>query len=253
MTAEEIKKVLTLLGLIAIAGCGGGGNTTGTSSGGTGALAIAVTGAKDFNPSIEPGVVKSYRVKVEGAGITDPITGEFSGDATEGTIDGIPSGGGRTVSVEALNPNDAIILAGEKSGVETGSGVTEVGIALEAVPIFVNIRDKGTIDNTRLAMRLFSDPTHHLAVEDSISGAIVDADTNLEEIHLDEATGLGRISSKLLTPGSHKFTVRDLVTGRSSSVEVTLLDGTKRHPAPFAAASANRNRQSSSLTGLSNR
>jgi hypothetical protein len=65
---------------------------------------------------------------------------------------------------------------------------------------------------------------------------LADAATGLSEIRLDEATGEARFAPRLLLPGSHRFVVRDLQSGRSSEVNVRLQDGSKRKPAPLAAA-----------------
>ncbi len=240
MTNDELKKLLSLLGLIAIAGCGGGNGGTASSDSahkGAGKIAVKISGSKSFNPALEAGKIAHYTVTIEGAGISKPITAEFPGEASEGIIEGIPNGDGRMIKAKAINKNDQVIRGGEAAGIATGDGVTEVPITMEAVPIFINIADGAVIDNTRLMMRIYSDPAHVVMIEDvGKSGALLDAAANLPEIHLDEATGLGLLAPRLLPPGSHTVSVRDIVTERSSQISITLTDGSKRVAAPLAAA-----------------
>lgn len=236
MSTWNLKNLIAFLGLLSIAGCGGGDvDMKGTH----GALAVKVTNAKSFNPKVEHGRIERYVVRIEGDGITEPIVAEFPGSATEGVVEGVPVGGNRTVSVEAKNPNSVVIRAGEEPGVSVGDGETSVEVALEAVPIFTNLTDGAAIDNTRLVFRLFSDPGRPLMIEDSTGGGgspLADASTNLPQVNLDQATGLGQLAPGLIAPGERGFVVRDLITGRGSSVSIRLLDGTERKAAPFVAA-----------------
>lgn len=238
MTNEELKKLLALLGLLALAGCGGGAGSTNDSATGSASLAVTISGAKSFNPSIEHGKVKTYLVTIEGVDIAEPIIAEFPGDADGGLIEGVPAGSDRKISVEAINANDLAIRAGDAQGVEISGGENTVDVSLDAVPIFTNLADKSFVDNTRLIFRIFSDPDHPVEIKDAAeaNSALADASTNVTDIWVDKSTGLGRLSPALMAPGEHAFMVSDPSTGRSSTVNVTLLDGTKRRPAPLAAA-----------------
>lgn len=214
---------------------------------------MKVIGAKGFNPRIAPGRVERYAVKIEGPGIASPIVAEFPGDAESGLVEGVPVGDGRVVSVTAMNANAATILAGETPGVEVDDGLTTVEIALEAVPIFTNLADGAAVDNTRLVFRLFSDPAHPVVVEEMGGGdaaALADASTGGTEIALDASTGLGVLAPVPLAPGDHRFSVRDVATGRSSSAEVRLLDGARRKGAPFVAAAHSDARTSARFMSL---
>lgn len=229
-----VKIAFVIVGIFVAASCGGAP----TGDGG-GALAVKVIGAKGFNPRIAPGRVERYAVKIEGPGIASPIVAEFPGDAESGLVEGVPVGEGRVVSVTAMNANAATILAGETPGVGVDDGLTTVEIALEAVPIFTNLADGAAVDNTRLVFHLFSNPAHSVVVEEMGGGdatALADASTGGTEIELDASTGLGVLAPVLLSPGDHRFSVRDVATGRFSSAEVRLLDGARRKGAPFVAA-----------------
>jgi hypothetical protein len=204
-------------------------------------MKLVVKGSKSFNPNINHGKIVTYRVTISGEGIDQSIVAEFDGTATEGVIEGIPTGGGRQIVVEAINPNDAIIRQGEKGDVTVEGGrVAEVEVTLESVPIFTNIADGNSLDNTRLIFQIFSDPQNPVVVvEDATSAeasALADVSTQTTEINLDVSTGLGKLAPVLQPAGQHKYTVRNINTGRSSTVTVGLMDGTKRKGAPFFAA-----------------
>ena len=228
--------IIILINLIFLTSCGG----SSLSMGDGGALKLIVKGAVSFNPNVEHGKIVSYRVTVKGLGMPAPVVAEFSGDAAEGVVTGIPIGEDREVIVEAINPNDLVIRQGEKQNVEIESGkVAEAEIILEPVPIFANIADGNTINNTRLIFSIFSDPSGHVVVEEitnNISAALVNASTSMPEVNLDAVTGLGKMAPEIQPPGQHSYQVKDLNTGRSSIINVVLVDGSKRKAAPFFAA-----------------
>ncbi|MFA4971591.1 MAG: hypothetical protein WC683_03180 [bacterium] len=237
MTIEEMKRIIALLALLALAGCGAGE----FSGAGGGMLAVRVRHAASFNPNIEHGRIEMYRVTVDGEGMERPIVATFDGNAEEGIVSGVPTGDNRTVAVEAVNPNDAVIRAGEAFGVKVNGGVTEVPVDMEAVPIFTNIASGNTIDNTRLVFKLFSDPSNPVEVleyEGDEQTALVDASTNLSEIYLDQSTGLGKFAPLPIRPGKREFEVRDMLTGRSHRAIVLMIDGTHRRPAPLVSTTA---------------
>ena len=232
MTNDEMKRILALLALLALAGCSAG--PANESAGG--AISLKVVNAASFDPYADHGRIEKYRVTVNGEGIETPIVAEFAGDVKEGTVGDIPTGEERTVAVEALNPNEVAIREGEALDVNVGDGVTEVSIGMEAVPIFTNIADENTIDNTRLVFKIFSDPANPVMVKeysDSVDRFLSDASTSLSEIYLDQSTGLGRFAPALMDPGARIFSAVDMVTGRSHEVDVTVVDGTSRRPAPI--------------------
>lgn len=235
MKGMEFKAWLFLL-VAALAGCGGAGSP------GHGSLAVVVSNSKGFDANAEHGRIERFVVRVEGEGIAEPIEAIFAGDATEGVVDDVPVGEGRIVSVEAVNSNGAVIREGESFDVSVTDELTSVAVQMQAVPIFTNLANGAAVDNTRLAFRLFSDPQNPVVVEElsgGASAALVDASEGISEICLDASTGMGRLSPRLMEPGERLFVVRDVVTGRSSSALVKLLDGTKRRPAPLFGAGDN--------------
>lgn len=225
------------------------GSNTGDPGEGHASLALTIESGRTFNPNIEHGRIDRYRVVIRGDRM-DEVAAEFDGDAEEGVIDGVPVGDNREVFVEAINRNGLAIRAGEALGVKINSGFNDVPVRLESVPVFANIADGATIENTRLVFRIFSDPAHPVVVggaSDSESFAIVDAATNLHEIYADESTWLASVSPQIMPEGEHVFEVRDLSNDRSSSVRVKLVDGGMARPAPLVSASSVSAKESSSV------
>lgn len=231
---EALIRWLALLALLS--SCGGPGMT----ASGEASLAIRVENAVPFDPSIAHGRVERYRVTIEGEGIAEPIVAEFDGEASEGTIENVPTGGDRLVSVTALNANAQSIRAGEAPGVAIHGGTNEVAITLEAVPIFTNLADGNVVDRERLIMRILADPAHPVRIVDEVDAAAVVLADGAEErgcIQMNAATGEGRFVPQPLAHGWHRFTVRDAETGRESAARILLIDGARR-PAPLVAAGA---------------
>lgn len=246
MTKNRLPFIMISLCALLLSSCGE--NPTDVRDG-YASLAITIDGAKTFNPNVEHGRIDRYRVVIRGDHM-DEIAAEFDGDVDEAVIEGIPTGNGRSVFVEAINPNGLTIRAGESLGVKINSGFNDVPVEIESVPIFANITDGATIENTRLAFRIFSDPMHPIAVDgvsDSESFAIVDAATNLHEIYADESTWLASISPRIMSEGEHVFEVRNLSNDRSSKVRVKLVDGERAVPAPLVSASSVSGNESSSV------
>jgi hypothetical protein len=231
-----IKLSISLLAItILVGGCGGG---DAENLGGASTLAIKVVGAQSFNPSISHGNISSYLVTIEGEGIPEPIEAEFSGDATEGVIENVPSGDNRIVSVRAINSNDVEIRAGEAMDVHVGSGINEVDIEMESVPIFTNLTDGNVIESSRLAMRIFADPDRELIIDDVFDGrtsGLFDLSSGLGGVDLDQSSGMGLFVPGRLMPGKHTFVVRDVETSRKTSVEAFVVSGNRR-PAPLISA-----------------
>ena len=231
---------MTIL-IFILTSCGGTSTQNQSACEGTcGVVQLVVKGSKSFNPGIEHGRIVSYRVTISGEGIDSPIAAEFDGSATGGRIDGVPVGSNRQVTVEAVNPNSLVIRQGETAGVEIEGGkIVETEVALESVPIFTNIADGNTIDNTRLVFKIFADPTGDLVVEDVTADLVyilADASVSDTRVNLDASTGLGKLAPVLQPTGQRNYKVRNLATGRSSVITVNLSDGTKQKGAPFFAA-----------------
>ncbi len=236
-------KRLILMMTMGIAACGGGANSYSVSSstsgpGGTGQIALKVSGAKSFNPNIPAGKIKQYVITVSADGFA-PIQTAVSGDATEASIDGIPTGDHRTVSVVAINPNDQTIREGEASDVAIpGGGATEVPITLQAVPVITNVADGSYVANTRLRLSIYSDPatTVELTADTGKTVATLnDVVENRPLVATDASTGVASFVPPQLAPGDYTLTVRDSKTGRKSQVSIVVTDGAREHGAPLVS------------------
>ncbi|MFH1874099.1 MAG: hypothetical protein ABH859_02810 [Pseudomonadota bacterium] len=237
-----IKILATASFFIILASCGqtsGPLSTTNTTENG-GRLQLTVKGSQSFNPNAPHGQIRKYQVVVSAPDLAEPVTAIFDGTATSGQINGIPVGSDRLVTVNALNPNSAIIRQGEQEGVQIKGGQTaQADITLESVPIFTNLANGNNIANTRLIFKAFADPASQVVIEDlSAQNAVslVDASTSLPEVNLDISTGLGQLTPSLQPNGEHSYVIKDLNTNRSTTITVNLIDGSKLKPAPFFAA-----------------
>lgn len=224
--------IIIFIVCIIFSACGSGSNTDSS------VLAIKINSAGPFNPNIEHGRVDKYRVIVSGEGIDAPIVAEFSGDSEEGVIEDVPTGSGRTVTIEAENGNKKIIFAGETGDVEIEGGLNEVEVNLDSVPIIANATDGMTVESTRLAFKILSDPQNAVFVEDvyqSAASTLTNVSTNSDQVASDDSTWLANFSVAKVLEGIHEFQVTDSVTGRSSRVKLYVVDGDKRRPAPLVA------------------
>lgn len=238
--------ILTML-MLTVAACGGGAGSSGaltpgavapSVATGAGRIALKVTGAKSFNPNITPGQVTQYVITVSGEGFT-PIQTTVAGDATEATLDGIPTGEHRMVHVAAVNPNGQKIREGEATDVAVpNDSVAEVPLAMQAVPIITNVAEGARLANTRLRFTIFSDPAAIVeltAATGEKSEALTDIVENRPMVATDAATGLANFVPPKLAPGEYLLTVHDSKTGRKSEVAVVVTDGAKERGAPLVS------------------
>jgi len=232
---DALIMILLLLSIM-LTSCGGGG-AGGRSGGATGIVKMLVSNSRSFNPNIPHGKILKYKVTVAGPGMEGPIESFFDGDADAGVVDGVPSGADRTVTVEAVNPNNVIIRAGEASGIAISPGeLTEVRVDMASVPIFANLSDGNSVPNTFFVARVFSEPDSPVTVEDEMDGskaALTDLASGGTEVLPDASTFFAVVKPALLAPGPHRFTVRNLKNGRSSTVSAYLSDGARLKAAPL--------------------
>lgn len=238
-------KRLMIMMTVGIAACGGGANSysvspssSGSVPGAAGHLAIKVSGAKSFNPNIPAGQIKQYLITVSGDGFS-PIQTVVAGDATEATVEGIPTGDHRTVTVVAMNPNDQTIREGEAGDVAIPGGVaTEVPITMQAVPVITNVADGAYVANTRLRLNIFSDPATIVELTADTGNSTTtlnDVVENRPEVATDASTGVASFVPPKLAPGNYTLTVSDSKTGRKSQVAIVVTDGAHERGAPLVS------------------
>lgn len=222
--------------------CGSGAGLPGpnaTAPGtGSGRLQLVITGSKSFNPNIVPGQISQYQITVTGADFA-PIQVVVPGDATEANVTGIPVGAQRAVQVLAFNPNAQVIRAGEAADVSVQpDAIATLPIHLDAVPIVTNVADGAIVPNTRLRLKLFSDPASLVEITAEHNGAtqlLLDVSGGLNAVATDASTGVGQFLPTTLAPGDYTLTVRDTHTGRSSQVNVRVTDGLRERGMPLSA------------------
>lgn len=242
-----MNKIIFIMMMLALTACGGGAGSKGAPTSGAaapsmatgaGRIALKVTGAKSFNPNITPGQVAQYVVTVSGEGFM-PIQTTVAGDATEATLDGIPTGEHRMVHVAAVNPNGQKIREGEATDVAVpNDAVAEVPLAMQAVPIITNVAEGARLSNTRLRFTIYSDPAALVeltALTGEKSEALTDIVENRPQVATDAATGLASFVPPKLAPGDYLLTVHDSKTGRKSEVTVVVADGAKERGAPLVS------------------
>ncbi len=237
--------IFVLLALsFALSSCGGGsgGAQSNGKSGNVGSIKAIVTGSRSFNPNISHGFITKYKVTITSDDMETPVEAVFEGTAESGVIEGVPEGENRKIKVEAINSNETKIREGDVAGVEVRSDeVTEAEIKMESVPVFANLADGNAIPNTRFKAIIFSEPGDAVSIEDAYDGStlpLLDVSTTSIDIQPDASTGIANVSPPLLPAGEHKFTVKNVRTGRLSEVTVHLTDGTKLKPAPLFSASS---------------
>ena len=225
--------------------CGGDSNSDwqpATSGQDTGLIKAVITNSKSFNPNISHGQILQYTITITAEDMA-PIIAAFDGAADSGVVDGIPTGGNRTLKVEAINSNGASIREGIALGLEVvPGGMTEAEVAMESVPVFANLAEGNTLPNTQFAAKVFSDPADPVAVEDEFDGVtlpLFDVSAGGDEVFPD-ISGIAKIVPPLVPAGEHKFTVKNVRTGRHATVTVFLTDGARLKAAPFYSASSNQ-------------
>lgn len=227
-----------------ISACSSGGSGppafTSSQGSGSGRLALRITGAKSFNPNIKPGQISQYEITVSGEGF-EPVKMLVAGDATEATIDGVPTGEHRMVHVAAVNANGQRVREGDATDIAVpNDAVAEVPLTMQAVPIITNVAEGARIANSRLRFTIYSDPATlveltALSGESSQSVALTDVVENRPQVATDAATGLASFVPPKLAPGGYLLTVRDNKTGRKSEVTVVVTDGGKERGAPLVS------------------
>lgn len=248
-----MKRVIILM-TMGIAACGGGASSFSVSPsssnavpGGAGQIALKVSGAKSFNPNITPGQIKHYLITVSGDDFSS-IQTVVAGDATEATIDGIPTGAHRTVTIAALNPNDQTIREGEANDVAIPGGVaTEVPITMQAVPVITNVADGAFVANSRLRLNIFSDPATIVELTADTGQTVMtlnDVVENRPMVATDASSGVASFVPSKMVPGDYTLTVRDSKTGRKSQVSIVVTDGARERGAPLVSGARSVDRRS---------
>lgn len=186
------------------------------------------------NAELLPDVLKveSFRVVISGSDFSPPIEVLFPGDASGGTISGIPVGEDRTIRIEALNSGAQVVRSREVTGISISGGEpTPVQATLLSVPWVTNIANNSIVTNSRLSFEGIAEPGSAVTVTDRFNGLDLSLSDLQGAASLDQAEPIRPSLSDgkfffhppLLAPGLHTFEFRDPQTGAASSLTVTLV------------------------------
>lgn len=172
--------------------------------------------------------VDHYTITVTADDIVNPITANSNGKGETTTVLNIPDGENRTITVEAFNSNDQVIKRGEQSGVTILSGhLSSVAIVLQSVPVFINIENASAIPSSSFSFSIFGEPGSDLEILDG-EDVLNQSGSESKKVDTLAANGVFTFKPDSLTSGLHTFEVRDVVTGQSSTVTVTLFNNLVR-------------------------
>lgn len=208
-----------------------------------GSLALNIRDVGGFTPGIEHYRAEKYIVTVEGDGISEAIRAEFDGEASEGFIDGVPIGENRTVEVEAFNANGIRIKRGIAGDVAVGGTTAEVDVEMNYIPIFANIADGATVENTRFLIKVIADPANPFIIigeprdgESKQSFSISDEPSSNDAFYSDDVSWSVGITPPVMAPGNYGIAVVDSATGLNSRVEIKIVEGRYVKPAPIVSS-----------------
>lgn len=232
------------VGIFALAACGGGGSQ-GDSDFSNKNLSLTVSGSKSFNPNIIHGQIDYYLMTVSADDLAAPFIERFSGEAASGKMVGIPAGTGRTILVEAVNPNGLVIRRGKAEGVTIAPGMmSHVEIVMHTVPIFTNLANKSAVAVGRLAFHLFGEPGSKLEVMEVTgdeTAPIVDATRGELMVDTSNAEGLFRHQpGDEYDVGPRTFRVWDADSGEASDITLLFYEPTTRPGIAVTAGGAVR-------------
>ena len=136
------------LSLFAV-GCGSSGSTGGGTGSVTAKLVWNATGSLAKSLAKAPTGITTIRVEVTAADMTK-ISKDFSGSDAGGTVDGIPAGSNRTITVYGIQSVDLVRYQAQKTGITIVAGQnTDVGAIIMELISGLKVADYvGVVDAT---------------------------------------------------------------------------------------------------------
>lgn len=172
-------------------------------------------------------IANSFRIVISGPDFAPPIEVSLAGDATGGTISGIPIGTNRTVLIEALNAEGRVIRKRELKGISIeGGAATSVQATLLSIPWVTNIADGSVVPLNRLVFKGYGEPAGGVEVIDhfaEVSASLSDITTAESTVSPSLSDGSFFFRPETLSPGKHTFEFRDPQSQESSKLTVTLV------------------------------
>jgi hypothetical protein len=223
-----MKKILMVILMVWIASCSGKGAT------GSAMVSLSLRTAQSFNSTVVHGEITRYRVTVTGGNLSAPLVKYFDKTAKEARFDGFPLGTDVYVIVEYLNVNGVVVRRGRSEAVHIQKGnTTPVEITVNNVPIFANVKDGAIVANDRFVPKVFAPGGIPFQITDNFNGSanVMSDDTNALttlSVSADESTSVMPFHVSLLTTGTHELSVKDPVTGESTTVKVIMVESDRK-------------------------
>lgn len=237
-----MKRISLIGAILTLVACGSGGDN-GVTSSNAGYLSLDFVAAQDFNPNADHGQVTKYKLTLTGSEIETPIEAYYPTDTKEVTFEGFPGGSTVRVMLEAINVNNLTVRRGRSNDILIKGG-QNVGatVIVNNVPIFSNVRDGATVYNNRFVPKVFALGAITFQISDYFgdrNSVIVDQITGQSHFSISESSELSIISVQApkLDEGVHELVVKDIETGESSAITVTVLDGSNQKGLPTTAGS----------------
>jgi len=199
-----------------------------------GSIDLEIEEAHTFDPTIDHGKILNYKVTITGTPLTDPIIQYFPVDTEEATFEGFPHGSVIQVMVEALNTNNICVRRGRSEDITIIGGQTVTSIlTIYNVPIFANVYDGAIVYNNRFSPKIFAPGQIPFELSDLFNGSTSSVEDQITHetlfsISADISDAILTINAPMFDLGIHELTVQDPTTSEASTVQISVLDGTKQ-------------------------
>lgn len=240
MKTNLFKSLLFLLFIPMLSHCTGlGGGASPTARNGDSTVSVVVLTTSERDSKFLVGKITRFRIALEGEGM-DARKLDVSSNAHEVEISNVPAGTARKIIVTAFNRDNLPVREGSSTPFSIEQGETkEVVVKLEAVPVFINVKEGNVVSRKRLVFEILSDPGERLTVEDVTKEQdirnLISLSNNEPHVVAD-ASGVGLFNPKEIDLGARVFRVKSLVTGRSSQVHLVVTNAELHKPAPLFTA-----------------
>lgn len=179
---------------------------------------------------VDPLVVTKFKVTIAGEGIDPPITVTADASATQIEVLEIPKGPGRIILIEAYNGEGMVIRRRQLTGVTIKGGVvTPIKTSLNTIPLILNLKSGNIVLVKNFKIVGFGEPAGSLSVDAQSSNQSVSMNQSVEGFNLivspSVSDGLFEFDPPVFLMGQQTITLTDEATGESSSVSVTVIDG----------------------------
>lgn len=196
---------------------------------------MSLNETQEFNPNVSHGEIDRYKVTIMGATLIASIVKYYEAGTTAATFDGFADGTTLTILVEYINANGLTVRRGQSQTLTITAGQTiTTALDINNVPIFANVRDGATVYNNRFAPEVFAPGAIEFQVSDFFNASesvLTDTDSGLATFSISEGDPTSTLSLNVptLSAGDHELTVIDTDTGESSTITITVLQGSTQN------------------------